>query len=47
MKLTEAKLKNLILEVMNEQVLQEAAKGPQDLPDDVYVRVLNGREESL
>ena len=39
MKLTEAKLKNLILEVMNEQVLQEAAKGPQDLPDDVYVRV--------
>lgn len=39
MKLTKAKLKELIIETMNEQVLQEAAKGPQDLPDDVYVRV--------
>jgi len=39
MRLTEAKLKQLILETMNEQVLQEVAKGTQDLPDDVYVRV--------
>ena len=39
MKLTEAKLKQLILETMNEGLLQEVAKGPQDLPDGVYVRV--------
>jgi hypothetical protein len=44
MKLTEAKLKALILETMNKQVLQEAAKGPQDLPDDVYVRVFEWKE---
>lgn len=39
MKLTEAKLKELILETMNEELIQEVAKGPQDLPEDVYVKV--------
>jgi len=39
MKLTEAKLKKLILETMNEELIQEVAKGPQDLPEDVYVKV--------
>ena len=39
MKLTEAKLKRMILEVINEDILQEDANGPQDLPEDVYVRV--------
>jgi hypothetical protein len=39
MKLTSAKLKQLILETMNEELLKEEAKGPSDLPDDVYVRV--------
>ena len=39
MKLTEAKLKQLILETMNEELLKEDAKGAQDLPEDVYVKV--------
>ena len=39
MKLTSAKLKQLILETMNEQLLSEDAKGPNDLPPEVYVRV--------
>ena len=39
MKLSEAKLKELILETLDEDLLQEVAKGPQDLPEDVYVRV--------
>ena len=29
----------MILEAINEDILQEAANGPQDLPEDVYVRV--------
>jgi hypothetical protein len=41
MKLTEAKLKQMILETMNKELIQEVAKGPQDLPEDVYVRVLH------
>lgn len=39
MKLTESKLKQLILETMNEELLKEEAKGAQDLPEDVYVKV--------
>jgi len=38
-KLTEAILKQMIVEEMNSDLLQEVAKGPQDLPEDVYVRV--------
>jgi len=44
MKLTSSTLNDLILEVMNEDLIQEAAKGPQDLPDDVYVRVFEWME---
>jgi len=39
MKLTSKKLKQLILETMNEELLKEEAKGPKDLPDYAYVRV--------
>jgi hypothetical protein len=39
MKLTKATLKQLILETLDEELLQEVAKGPQDLPDYAYVRV--------
>jgi len=39
MKLTESKLKQLILEAMSEELIQEVAKGPQDLPEDIYVKV--------
>jgi len=39
MKLTDATLKQLILETLDEELLQEVAKGPQDLPDYAYVRV--------
>ena len=35
MKLTEEKLKQMIFE----ELIQEDAKGPQDLPEDIYVRV--------
>jgi hypothetical protein len=35
----------MILETMNEQVLQEVAKGPQELPDDVYIRVMHPIED--
>jgi len=35
MKLTEAKPEKLILETMNEDLLQEVAKGPQDIPEDI------------
>ena len=41
MRLTEARLKRMILEEMNSGLLQEVAKGPQDLPEDVFVRVLH------
>jgi hypothetical protein len=41
MRLTEAILKRMILEEMNSGLLQEVAKGPQDLPEDVFVRVLH------
>tara|TARA_Y100000992_G_C21255639_1_gene488329 strand:- start:40 stop:675 length:636 start_codon:yes stop_codon:yes gene_type:complete len=41
MKLTSSTLNDLILEVMNEDLIQEVAKGPQDLPEDVFVRVFH------
>jgi hypothetical protein len=39
MKLTTKKLKQLILETMNEELLSEVAKGPNDLPEGVYIKV--------
>ena len=48
MKLTEKKLKQLILETMNEALLTEEAKGIKDLPDYAYVHVFaRGRHEDL
>ena len=45
MRLTEAKLKQFIFETLDEDLIQEIAKGPQDLPEDVYVRVfVRGRD---
>ena len=48
MRLTEAILKRMILEEMNSGLLQEVAKGPQDLPEDVFVRVFHqGPDKNL
>ena len=45
MKLTHSLLNQFILEEINSDLLQEVAKGPQDLPDDIYVRVfVRGRD---
>jgi len=48
MRLTHKKLKQLILETMNEALLTEEAKGIKDLPDYAYVHVFaRGRHEDL
>ena len=47
MKLTEEKLKELILETMSEELIQEVAKGPQDLPEDVYVKVFEWQKRII
>lgn len=39
MRLTESKLKQIILETMNEELLQEEAKGPLDLPEGIKIKV--------